>query len=375
MKKFLIVCAIITLVTTNTYAWGKRGHELVAEVAFTHLDAKTKENVLKYLDGMSIELAANWMDNMRSNKQYDYLKPFHYVNFEKGTPASEISGDNIINILNKTYKDLDNIKDLSNDEIRTRLFYLFHLIGDLHQPLHVGYGDDKGGNKVQISFFGRGSNLHAMWDSDIIEYKGLTLAEVLQANTYSQNELLAVQQINTLQWANDSRKYLKNAYALSDAKINDFYIDTNYLIIKQQILKAGLRLAAVLEQYFKEVTYNKANIKETPTESKKEVVEELEVSVTIDVTKSKDNAGKLVYTCGKVYGTKVLSNGLILLNVGAAYPDSPLTIAIHPESLKNFDFKPEEYYNEKNICVSGTIQMYKDKPEIIVNNQHAIQVK
>lgn len=263
MKKILIVCTIITFVTTNSYAWGKRGHELVAEVAFNHLDAKTKENVLKYLDGMSIEQAANWMDNMRSNKQYDYLKPYHYVNFEKGTPASEISGDNIINLLNKTFKDLDNIKDLSNDEIRTRLFYVFHLIGDVHQPLHVGYGDDKGGNTVQISFFGRGSNLHAMWDSDIIEYKGLTLTEVLQANTYSQKELLAVQQINTLQWANDSRKYLKNAYALSDAKINDFYIEANYPIIKQQILKAGLRLAAVLEQYFKEVTY-----KETPTETR-----------------------------------------------------------------------------------------------------------
>jgi hypothetical protein len=105
-------------------AWGHKGHSIVAEVAFKYLDAKTKQNVLSYLNGMSIEEASNWMDEMRSDRKYDYMKPYHYVNFEKGTAVKELEGHNIINTLNQTLKDLDNIKSMSNNDIKLRLFYL-----------------------------------------------------------------------------------------------------------------------------------------------------------------------------------------------------------------------------------------------------------
>lgn len=371
MKKILFLVSVLILSTTNGFAWGKKGHSIVAEIAFHNLDAKTKQNVLNYLNGMSIEDAANWMDSMRSDKSFNFMKPYHYIDFEKGSEVTELSGDNIISILNKTLKDLDNIKTLSNDEVRTKLFYLFHLIGDLHQPLHVGYNDDKGGNTVQVSFFGKGSNLHAEWDSDIIEYKGLTLDEVLKINAVKDIDYSSIKKIDVLAWAKESRLYLKNVYDFKGAKVTDEYIDSNYPIIKHQLLYAGIRLAAVLEHYFKNVTYI-AN----PNDTKKVVEDIVETSINIDVAKSAEYEGKLVYTCGKVYSSKVLdSNGMILLNVGAEYPDSPLTIVIYADKLKNFDFKPNEYYKGKNICVSGKIKMYKGKPEIIINTQHAIQVK
>ena len=376
MKKIVLFVSVLILATTNGFAWGHKGHSLVAEVAFKYLDAKTKQNVLNYLDGMSIEEASNWMDAMRSDKSYKYMKPYHYIDFERGAGVTELSGDNIINVLNKTLKDLDNIKGLSNDEVRTRLFYLFHLIGDLHMPLHVGYKDDKGGNSVQVSFFGRNTNLHAMWDSDIIEYKNLTLADLLKTNSYKPNELSAIKQIDITGWAKDSRKYLKNVYVLNEAKVTDIYVDANYPIIEQQILKAGLRLASVLEHYFKDVEYKQeiktgANIKSTST-----IGNVIEGSIEIDVTKASEYEGKLVRICSKVYSTKVLeSNGMTFLNVGADYPDSPLTIVIYKDSLGNFDFKPDEYYKGKYICVSGKVKIYKGKPEIIINTQHAIQIK
>jgi hypothetical protein len=372
MKRILFLAAFLMLSVTNGFAWGHLGHSLVAEVAFANLDAKTKQNVLKYLDGMSIEDAANWMDAMRSDKSYNYMKPYHYIDFDHGAGVTELSGDNIINVLNKTLKDLDNIKGLSNDEIKTRLFYLFHLVGDLHMPLHVGYSDDKGGNTVQLSFFGRGSNLHAMWDSDIIEYKKLTLADVLKMNTLQPGELAAIKQIDVTSWAKDSRKYLKNAYALNESKITEVYIDANYPIIKEQLLKAGLRLAAVLEQYFKNVTYV-ADLKAANETIASEVIEG---STEIDITKVGDYEGKLVHTFGKVYSTKVLdSNGMTFLNVGAEYPNSPLTIVIYADKLKNYDFKPSEYYKGKTIEITGRIKMYKGKPEIISNSEHDITVK
>ena len=357
------------LTINHASAWGHKGHSLVAEVAFKYLDAKTKQNVLSYLNGMSIADASNWMDEMRSDRKFAYMKPYHYVNFERGSVIKEIDGDNIINALNKTFSELDNIKSMSNDDVRLRLFYLFHLIGDLHQPLHVGYGDDKGGNSVQVSFFGRGSNLHKMWDSEIIEYKGLTLDQVLMMNSYQPSEITAVKSIDVMSWVKDSRVHLKGAYNINDAKIGNVYVDENYPEIKQQILKAGLRLASVLEHYFKDTTY--------VASTKKEVIDDnTEVSIAIDVNKASDYEGKLVFTCAKVYSTKVLdSNGMTFLNLGAEYPNSPLTIVIYSDSLGNFDNKPADYYKGKNICVSGKIKMYKGKAEIIVNSPHEIQVK
>lgn len=371
MKKIILFVLVLILATTNGFAWGHKGHSLVAEVAFKYLDAKTKQNVLNYLDGMSIEDAANWMDSMRSDKNYNYMKPYHYIDFERGTGITELSGDNIINVLNKTLKDLDNIKGLSNDEVRTRLFYLFHLIGDLHQPLHVGYKDDKGGNSVQISFFGRNGNLHSMWDTDIIEYKNLTLADELKLNIYQPSELAAIMQIDVIGWAKGSRSYLKTAYNLNDGKISDMYVDAAYPIIQQQILKAGLRLAAVLEHYFKDIDYVKvANAERKPAQ------EVIEGAIDIDITKASEYEGKLVLICSRVYSTKVLeSNGMTFLNVGGAYPESPLTVVIYKDSLNNFDFKPADYYKEKDICVSGKIKIYKGKPEIIVTKASEIKEK
>ena len=75
---------LLITVTTKTFAWGSRGHAYVAEVAFHYLDSQTKKNVMNYLDGMSIEEAANWMDAIKSDHTNDYMKPYHYIDIEKG---------------------------------------------------------------------------------------------------------------------------------------------------------------------------------------------------------------------------------------------------------------------------------------------------
>ncbi len=71
-------------------------------------------------------------------------------------------------------------------------------MGDLHQPLHMGYGNDKGGNKMQINYNFRGTNLHSLWDSGIIEYKKIILPDCLKANTYSKNEIKAIQDVDVV---------------------------------------------------------------------------------------------------------------------------------------------------------------------------------
>lgn len=251
--KMTAPAVLFLLGTLQVSAWGYKGHKLVAEVAFNYLDESTKKNVLQYLDGMSLEEAANWMDAIKSDHANDHMKRYHYINIEKGgTTAPE--GDNIVKVLNRTLQELDHKENLSHDEIKTRILFLFHLIGDLHQPLHVGYGSDKGGNTVQFNFMGSyGTNLHSTWDSGIIDYKGTSLAEVLNSKQYTPEQLAAVQKIDVIGWAKQSRSYLKDAYTVKNNKADSRYVDAVYPIIKTQLLDAGIRLASVLEHYFKAV--------------------------------------------------------------------------------------------------------------------------
>jgi hypothetical protein len=254
MNKALITLAfLLTLLISpsKTFAWGKQGHGLVAEVAFNYLDENTKKEVLKYLDGMTIEDAANWMDDIKKDHSYDFMGAYHYVNFDIGATVEEKEGANIIYQLDTTIKALQNKKNLSKEEINTKIKILFHLIGDLHQPLHVGYGDDKGGNTMQINFNSKGTNLHSLWDSGIIEYKKITLTDCLNVNKYSKKEIRTLQNINVVNWATDSRTYLPQVYKTGGNKINDDYVDSSVPIIENQILKAGIRLAGVLNQVFK----------------------------------------------------------------------------------------------------------------------------
>jgi hypothetical protein len=254
MNKALIsLTFLLTLfiAPTKIFAWGNKGHALVAEVAFNYMDESTKKEVLKYLNGMTIEEAANWMDDIKKDHSYDYMGAYHYVNFDKGTSVEETEGANIIYQLDATIKALQNKKNLTTAEINTQIKILFHLMGDLHQPLHVGYGEDKGGNTSQINFNFKGTNLHSFWDYGIIEYKNISLPDCLKANTYSKNEIRALQEINVVHWATESRSYLPQIYNTGGNKINDEYVDSSVPVIENQILKAGIRLAGVLNEVFK----------------------------------------------------------------------------------------------------------------------------
>lgn len=256
MKKIILhLLAIFMLASPiKSYSWGRKGHEIVAEVAFHYLRDSTKSEVLHYLGKTSIEDAANWMDEMRSNDYYNYMKTWHYVNIEKGesyTPS--VIDRNILIILNSAIAELRNYKTMKDKDVRERLYYIFHLIGDLHQPLHVGYGIDKGGNTINVSFMfkNRGSNLHRVWDTDIIEQKNIQLENVLQVEKkYTPEELKSLEQIKIMEWTNESRSLLDSVYAFKENFLDPEYVEKNTPVIESQLFLAGIRLTAILEKIF-----------------------------------------------------------------------------------------------------------------------------
>ena len=190
------------------------------------------------------------MDNIKRDHSFNYMKPYHYVNFKKGEVVKDKSASNIISVLNKTIKELHNYKSYSKAEVKIKLCILFHLIGDLHQPLHVGYASDKGGNKCQVNYNGKGTNLHSLFDSGIIKSRKITVNDCVKYK-YSKSEIKRIQKIDVIEWSNQSRSFLDEIYSIQGHKVSEEYVVKVEPIIKEQLYKAGLRLASVLEETFK----------------------------------------------------------------------------------------------------------------------------
>lgn len=375
MKKIILVLGIaFTLVPRPSFAWGPEGHHIVAEIAFSKLDENTRANVMKYLGSTTIEEASVWMDDKRHDKDYDFMKPWHYINIEKGNVYVPTTDENVVNELIITLNELKHKNTLCSEQVKTDLEVLFHLIGDLHQPLHAGYGVDRGGNTIEINFMGEGSNLHWVWDSKIIENQKITLDKCLEVEkSLSPEQVSEIKKIDVVAWMNDARSYLPNVYDFTGHVLGEDYAKKNAPIIEKQLVAAGMRLAAVLEQDF-----GSAVPMPITTAPSKETKQAAPSGKTITIAEAVNHIGETETVCGKVYGGKYLehSNGTpTLINMGAAYPNSPFTLVIFGSDRSGFDYKPEEYLNGKEICITGQIKMYKDKPEIIVSKESQIQVK
>lgn len=361
MKKILATFSFMLLAYSSAFAWERTGHALVLAVAMQYMDDNAKAVLDKYMNGLSAADAASWMDEIKGDPKYKDLGKLHYINIEKGQTYDPSNKDNIIGEINRILAELASPKSVTDEAIRVDLLELLHLIGDLHQPLHCGYGSDKGGNTYQVQFNGKSVSLHKVWDSQIIDYLEIRLPDVLEAKTDAPGK-----GIHVTDWLNESRGYVEGLYP-PNHKITEEYIKTNGAIIKSQLHSAGIRLAAILNAYSK-------NLNPNPKFEKENAKEE---AVTIGIDDLEKYIGKTVKICTKVYGTKQLTTGSkpTFLNCGADYPKSLLTVVIYESDLGNFRNNPEKYYHKKDICVTGRLVLFKDKPEIIVKNEGQIEVK
>ncbi len=254
MKKviFILAMAATLLQPLHLLAWGKKGHALVAEVAFNLLDEHTREAVRKCLGKMTIEEAGNWMDDIKSDRRNDYMKPWHYVNVAQGQVYENSKEENVITQLTRVVNELQHKENMKEEDIKKNVLIAFHLTGDLHQPLHVGYGVDKGGNDISVKYKRASTNLHRVWDSEIIEGENINLTECMQQKkSFDKEDLAMLSQINVESWMRQPRSQLAGVYSFTDETIDEAYIQKNKKIIEQDIFIAGVRLAAILKDVFK----------------------------------------------------------------------------------------------------------------------------
>ena len=259
MKKYSFII-VFTLFSLSAMAWGSNGHRIIGEIANSHLSKKAKKNIKAILGNESIAITSNWADFIKSDTAFNYLGPWHYVNIKQGLNPKEFenylnanTGVNAFNKLNFVITELKN-PTLDVEKKRFYLRLLIHIAGDIHQPMHVSRAEDQGGNRIKVLWFNEPSNLHAVWDDKIIEYQKLSYTE------YVANINFVDKQTRTEWQAQPMHTWFYESYQLSaklyegitqpDQKLGYKYNFDHIEMHNQQLLKAGVRLAGILNTLF-----------------------------------------------------------------------------------------------------------------------------
>ena len=235
--------------------WGQTGHRTIGKIAEDYLNAKTKRKIAKLLDGHGLAFISTFADDIKSDRRYDAFYTWHYVNmpFDVSYEASEKNpkGDLVTGI--NTCKRIILDEHSSKEDKIFYLKLLVHLIGDLHQPMHVGRAEDKGGNTIQVRWFDDGTNLHSVWDSKMIDHYQMTYTELAKnADKLSKEQIKALQKGTVVDWVNETQSYAKKVYASVEVgeKLKYGYMYDNFGLVRSQLQKGGVRLAKVLNDLF-----------------------------------------------------------------------------------------------------------------------------
>lgn len=234
-------------------AWGPTGHRVTGYIAEKYLTKKAKKAVRQILGGHSLAMVSTWMDEVRSDSTYDYMADWHWVTIPDGQTYEQAEknpkGD-IIMTLERIVAELKS-KKLSPYEEAERIKILVHLVGDIHQPLHVGRGDDRGGNDIRVMWFRADSNLHRVWDSDMIDDTRLSYTELAESLLLPSDSLRKVwQKASVRDWAYESMGYRNQVYDIGNKRLGYSYSYKYFHIVQKRLLQAGVRLAGILNEIY-----------------------------------------------------------------------------------------------------------------------------
>jgi hypothetical protein len=257
----LLFIALIFILPIRSLGWGTNGHRIVGEIASRYLTAKAKAEIQKILGFESIAMASNWADFVKSDTNFRYLYNWHFVNFKPGLDYNDfkdvLKTDTSVNAYNKMnflIKELKK-KDLSKDKKVMYLKLLIHIVGDLHQPLHASPEGTAGGNDIKLTWFSTPSNLHRVWDEQMIELQQLSYTEYVKAidhTTLTERKNLQKQPVS--QWLYHSysiAEQLHKEIKEKEPKIGYRYDYDHVHIVNEQLLNGGVHLAGLLNEIFK----------------------------------------------------------------------------------------------------------------------------
>ncbi|MFZ5862246.1 MAG: S1/P1 nuclease [Nitrospirota bacterium] len=259
----LATALVSCLAASPAIAWGDKGHRIVAVIADSRLTPSAREGVRALIGPATLRDAATWADDIRRRRPE--TKPWHYVDIpldrDEYLPAKDCarprSGDCVVAAITRFQRVVAD-RSRPRAERGEALRFLTHFVADLHQPLHAADHRDRGGNDVKVVFFGEALhpagrtpwNLHTVWDSGLIERRGVSVSKYAQRLT----RRIARQSVDELtggsvvDWALEAHQAaMDTAYRLPpDRHLGDDYAERALPVIDDMLAKAGARLAQML---------------------------------------------------------------------------------------------------------------------------------
>ena len=259
-KPLLLAAAMATnmAVQAPAFAWGQTGHRVTGAIAEQYLSVEARAAIAHLVPHSSLAEISTYADEMRSESSEYWQKitpPWHYVTVPEGKhyhaeKHAPKQGDAYTALMgySKTLKD----PSAADADKQLALKMIVHIIGDLHQPLHVGNGTDKGGNDVKVRFFWNDSNLHSVWDSKMIDQYGLSYTELTSwlSEKITAQDVKDWSSINPQDWMAESIGYRDNLYPKDANNMNYVYQHENLPTVKLRLQQAGVRIASYLNAIF-----------------------------------------------------------------------------------------------------------------------------
>lgn len=265
----LLVLLLVSALPAPAHAWSRQGHQLVGELAERDLTPAARTEVRRLLAGEpepSLAGVSTWADEIRADARQgghslgERSTRWHYVNFKRRlgcdyVPARECPGGQcVIAAINAQRAILvDRQRPLA--ERREALKFLVHFVGDVHQPMHAGYADDRGGNDYQVNYRGKGSpggegtQLHGVWDYWLVKSADRDNADYVRRLLQSPAPADGASGADNpaAEWALESCRMTRaDGVYPKKRRVGDDYLDRHRPIAEQRLRQAGARLAALI---------------------------------------------------------------------------------------------------------------------------------
>ncbi|HEY7390111.1 MAG TPA: S1/P1 nuclease [Bryobacteraceae bacterium] len=263
MSKAVVLVAALAYYAPPGFGWGEEGHRLIVRIAESRITPAVAAEIQATLNpGESLEDLASWADQIRPSRPD--TASWHFVDIPLNSAALDMSRDcpqgNCIVAKIEEFRSQWRNPALSRAGRREALLFLVHFVGDLHQPLHCGNNNDRGGNDVPVEFQGlhneaSHTNLHALWDTVLFRTmpgEDELLAMLEQAITPDRATAWSGETVE--EWAGESFRLAQStAYGLlptvasgETVPLGSWYSLMAQSVVEEQLEKAGSRLAAIL---------------------------------------------------------------------------------------------------------------------------------
>ncbi len=253
-RSLLLLCAL--LCALDLLAWGQKGHDVTAYIAECHLTPEAAARIDRVLGGHSPVYYANWLDNASHTPPYAHTLTWHYMNVDEGetfeTMPRNPKGDVLSAVRDLVAKLERGCLDAAAEAEALKM--LIHLVGDMHCPMHAGHLSDLGGNRIPVLFFRSRTNLHAVWDTALVEAarKWSYTEWRQQIDRAAHDEVAAMQAGEPGDWIAETQAICTQIYADTPegTKISYDYVAAAAPVIELQFLRGGLRLAKLLNRIY-----------------------------------------------------------------------------------------------------------------------------